>query len=222
MQFSFEIIPDFGGPLDRQDSYTLSLWLGSDALDDNGSVVEGSRQAEDWVVTLRTQPAPDAATDTPAASAAPSATDVRWADWDQVVRPLCEPSVQATVTDPASGASWQLTLASSSGNGGHADCTPVTDEDAAWMVSALGSTWEPQAVWVTFPDGTTYLGTLGSAGYGPEDSWVDEETGNMFERASARHICIHFPRSTDDMDAASYAIRHQHALSAYWQAMLAP
>ena len=222
VQFSFEIIPDFGAPLDRQDSYTLSLWLGSDALDDNGSVVEGSRQAEDWVVTLRTQPAPDAATDTPAASAAPSAADVRWAGWDEVVRALCEPSVQATVTDPASGTSWQLTLAPSSGNGGHADCTPVAEEDAAWMVSALGSTWEPQAVWVTFPNGSTFLGTLASAGYGPEDSWVDEETGDLFERASAKHICIHFPRSTDDMDVASYTISHQRALSAYWQALQTP
>ena len=191
-------------------------------LDDNGSVVEGSRQAEDWVVTLRTQPAPNAATDTPAASAAPSAADVRWAGWDELVKPLCEPSVQATVTDPASGTSWQLTLAPSSGNGGHADCTPVTDEDAARMVSALGSTWEPQAVLVTFPDGSTFLGTLASAGYGPEDSWVDEETGDLFERASARHICIHFPRSTDGMDAASYAISHQRALSAYWQALQTP
>ena len=222
VQFSFEIIPEADAPLDRQDTYTLSLWLGSDELAADGSIVEGSRQAEDWVVELRTQFADDTASGVPVTSAAPSATDVRWADWDEVVRPLCEPSVQATVTDPASGTSWQLTLASSSGNGGHADCTPVTDEDAAWMVSALRSTWEPQAVWVTFPDGTTYLGTLGSAGYGPEDSWVDEETGNLFERASAKHICIHFPRSTDGMDPSSYAIRHQQALSAFWQAMQTP
>lgn len=227
VQFSFEIIPDFGATLARQDTYTLSLWLGSDALDEDGSIVEGSRQAEDWVVELRTQPALDTATDMPVASAAPaastvpSAADVHWADWDEVVRPLCEPAVLATVTDPASGTSWQLTLAPSSGNGGHADCTPVTDEDAAWMVSALGSTWEPQAVWVTFPDGTTYLGTLASAGYGPEDTWLDEETGEMVERASAKHICIHFPRATDGMDPTSYAIRHQHALSAFRQAMQA-
>lgn len=227
VQFSFEIIPDFGATLARQDSYTLSLWLGSDALDEDGSIMPGSRQAEDWVVELRTQPADDTASGAPVASAAPaastapSAADVHWADWDEVVRPLCEPAVLATVTDPASGTSWQLTLAPSSGNGGHADCTPVTDEDAAWMVSALGSTWEPQAVWVTFPDGTTYLGTLASAGYGPEDTWLDEETGEMVERASAKHICIHFPRATDGMDPTSYAIRHQHALSAFRQAMQA-
>ena len=226
--FSFEIIPEADAPLDRQDSYTLSLWLGSDEVAADGSIVEGSRQAEDWVVELHTQPAPDTATDipvtsdAPAAATVPSAADVRWADWDEVVRPLCEPAVQATVTDPASGASWQLTLVPSIQSGSHADCTPVTDEDVARMVSALGSTWEPQAVWVTFPDGTTYLGTLGSAGYGPEDSWVDEETGNLLERASAKHICIHFPRSTDGMDPASYAIRHQHALSAYWQALQTP
>ena len=228
VQFSFEIIPDFGATLARQDSYTLSLWLGSDALDENGSIVEGSRQAEDWVVELRTQPADDTASGAPVASAAPaastapSAADVHWADWDEVVRPLCEPAVQATVTDPAGGTSWQLTLAPSSGNGGHADCTPVTDEDAAWMVSALGSTWEPQAVWVTFPDGMTYLGTLASAGYGPEDTWLDEETGEPVEQAGAKHICIHFPRATDGMNPTSYAIRHQHALSAFRQAMQAP
>ncbi|MGN0764822.1 MAG: hypothetical protein ACI4MK_15615 [Aristaeellaceae bacterium] len=228
VQFSFEIIPDSGATLALQDTYTLSLWLGSDQVAADGSIVEGSRQAEDWVVELRTQPALDTATDMPVASAAPaasivpSAADVRWADWDQVVRPLCEPAVQATVTDPAGGTAWQLTLAPSSGNGGHADCTPVTDEDAAWMVSALGSTWEPQAVWVTFPDGTTYLGTLASAGYGPEDAWLDEDTGEMVEHASAKHICIHFPRATDGMDPTSYAIRHQHALSACWQALQAP
>ena len=228
VQFSFEIIPESDAPLARQDSYTLSLWLGSDALDESGGIVEGSRQAEDWVVELRTRPASDTATDTPvtsdepAASAAPSAAAVRWAGWDQVVRPLCEPAVQATVTDPVSGTSWQLTLAPSTGNGGHADCTPVTEEDAAWMVSALGSTWEPQPVWVTFPDGTTCLGTLASAGYGPEDARVDEETGEPVERASAKHICIHFPRPTDGMDPTSYAIRHQHVLSACWQAMQTP
>lgn len=77
VQFSFEIIPEADAPLDRQDTYTLSLWLGSDALDDNGSVVEGSRQAEDWVVTLRTQFADDTASGVPVTSAAPSATDVR-------------------------------------------------------------------------------------------------------------------------------------------------
>lgn len=228
VQFSFEIIPDFGATLARQDSYTLSLWLGSDEVAADGSIVEGSRQAEDWVVELRTQPAADTATDSPVASAAPaastapSAADVRWAGWEEVVRPLCEPSVQATVIDPASGTSWQLTLAPSSGNGGHADCTPVTDEDAAWMVSALDSTWEPQPVWVTFPDGTTCLGTLASAGYGPEDARVDEDTGDLPQRASAKHICIHFPRATDGMDPTSYAISHQRALLAYWQALQAP
>ncbi|MGN0747767.1 MAG: hypothetical protein ACI4ML_13885 [Aristaeellaceae bacterium] len=214
--FSFEIIPDFGATLDRQDSYTLSLWLGSDEVSADGSIVEGSRQAEDWVVELHTQPEPEAATD------APASADVRWADWDEVVKPLCEPAVQATVTDPASGASWQLTLTPTAGSGAHADCTPVTDEDAARMVSALGSTWEPQAVLVTFPGGTTYLGTLASAGYGPEDAWADEATGELVDRASARYICIHFPRSTGGMDPTSYAICHQHALSAFWQAMLSP
>ncbi|MGN0971611.1 MAG: hypothetical protein ACI4OY_06615 [Aristaeellaceae bacterium] len=228
VQFSFEIIPEADATLDRQDAYTLSLWLVSDEVAADGSIVEGSRQAEDWVVELRTQSVPETTadapvtSDAPAASTVPSAADVRWADWDQVVMPLCEPAVQAIVTDPASGTSWQLTLAPSSGNGGHADCTPVTDEDAAWMVSALGSTWEPQAVWVTFPDGTICLGTLASAGYGPEDTWVDEDTGDLLERASAKHICIHFPHPTDGMDPTSYAIRHQHALSAFWQAMQAP
>ncbi|MGN1018750.1 MAG: hypothetical protein ACI4O7_00115 [Aristaeellaceae bacterium] len=69
--FSFEIIPEADAPLPRQDSYTLSLWLGSDEVSADGSIVEGSRQAEDWVVELRTQSAPDATAD------APSAADVR-------------------------------------------------------------------------------------------------------------------------------------------------
>ncbi|MGN0779575.1 MAG: hypothetical protein ACI4MJ_10535 [Aristaeellaceae bacterium] len=61
--FSFEVIPSPDAPLPRQDSYTLSLWLGSDALDADGSIMPGSRQAEDWVVELRTRPAPETTAD---------------------------------------------------------------------------------------------------------------------------------------------------------------
>lgn len=53
VMFSLEIIPD--APLEKQAQYTLSMWLGSDAIDEHGSIVEGSRQAEDWVVEIKPQ-----------------------------------------------------------------------------------------------------------------------------------------------------------------------
>ena len=69
--FSFEITPPADAPLARQDSYTLGLGLGSEAVGGDGGIIEGSRQAEDWVVELQAQPAPDAS------AGGPSSADVR-------------------------------------------------------------------------------------------------------------------------------------------------
>lgn len=63
VQFSFEIIPE--STMDKQATYTLNLWLGSDEVAMDGSIVEGSRQAEDWVVEIqpKAEGTPDASAD---------------------------------------------------------------------------------------------------------------------------------------------------------------
>lgn len=50
VHFSVEIIPD--APLAKQDSYTLSLWLGHDQVDLDNTIVKGSRASTDWLVTV--------------------------------------------------------------------------------------------------------------------------------------------------------------------------
>lgn len=212
VQFSFEIIPE--STMDKQATYTLNLWLGSDEVALDGSIVEGSRQAEDWVVEIQPKVEGTPATKTDAAQQ--TAADVVYADWYETVAPLCQAKTDVTVTDPATGIAWKMQIAVSEDSGNFAEGEPVGDADAQAMVKAVGSTWEPHAVWVSFPNGMTYLGTLGSWGYAPEQNTVEED-GIVVE--NPQYACIHFPRSTEGMTTKSYALAHQTAISAAWAGM---
>ncbi len=148
----------------------------------------------------------------PTLSIAPSASNVRYANWYTEVKARCKLYPYATVYDFTTGLSWQVHMFSF---GAHADAEPLTAEDTANMVKAFGgvNTWTPKAVWVVFSDGRVYMASTHDM---PHE--VDHIAGNNF----AGHLCIHFPRTAEQVAAIGpYATSHQKAIDLGWTATLA-
>ena len=113
-----------------------------------------------------------------------------------------------TVYDFSTGYSWKLRIMSKDA---HMDAEPATAQDTATMLKAFGgkTTWTPKAVWVTFSDGKTYMGSTHDTPHG-----VSHVSGNDF----AGHLCVHFPLSmAKAQEIGSYAVSHQEAINAGWE-----
>ncbi|MDD3212967.1 MAG: peptidoglycan-binding protein [Eubacteriales bacterium] len=148
----------------------------------------------------------------PTLSTAPSASNVRYANWYTEVKARCKLYPYATVYDFTTGLSWKVHMFSF---GAHADAEPLTKEDTANMVKAFGgvNTWTPKAVWVVFSDGRVYMASTHDM---PHE--VQHITNNNF----AGHLCIHFPRTAAQVAAIGpYATSHQKAIDLGWTATLA-
>lgn len=116
-----------------------------------------------------------------------------------------------TVYDPASGYSWTLRIMTKDA---HMDAEPLTAEDTAIMNKAFGgkTTWTPKAVWVTFADGKTYIGSTHNVPHTPYHL-----TNNNFPG----HLCVHFPISMEKAEEIGpYATSHQETINEAWNKIL--
>ena len=113
-----------------------------------------------------------------------------------------------TVYDFSTGYSWKLRIMTKDA---HMDAEPATAEDTAIMIKAFGNktTWTPKAVWVTFSDGKTYIGSTHDVPHSPQHL-----TSNNF----AGHLCVHFPIPMSKAESiGSYAVSHQEAINEGWE-----
>ena len=79
------------------------------------------------------------------------------------------------------------------------------------MYKAFGNknTWTPKAVWVTFPDGKTYIASMHN---------VPHLSGSIKDNNFDGHLCIHFPREMDEAEETGpYAVSHQQAIIKGWE-----
>lgn len=179
-----------------------------------------TRARKDWVFTIHPQQA-----EVQPASQPKADRNVRFASWEDTVRLLADEEAIVTVEAPSTGAGWQMRLAVA-GKGRYADAKPISQTDAEKMVSAVGSTMSPQPVYFTFPNGQTYLGTLGSRGYDPDEEAVYDEDGMATltledgEAIELKQVAyIHFPRDDDSLEPNGYGAAHQKALTRAWKEM---
>ena len=114
-----------------------------------------------------------------------------------------------TVYDFSTGYSWKLRIMTKDA---HMDAEPATAEDTAIMLKAFGgkTTWSPKAVWVTFSDGKTYIGSTHDVPHSPQHL-----SNNNFNG----HLCVHFPISMEKAQSIGpYATSHQEAINEGWVA----
>jgi peptidoglycan hydrolase-like protein with peptidoglycan-binding domain len=164
--------------------------------------------------TAKPAPTVPGATATPKPTAppvdtAPTASQVRYANWYTEIRTRCHTYPYATVYDYNTGLSWKVHMFSL---GAHADSEPMTAADTAIMVQAFGGkyTWTPKPVWVVMSDGRVYMASTHDNPHG-----VDHNTSNNFPG----HLCIHFPRTQAEVMAiGDYATSHQAAIDLGWKA----
>ena len=108
-----------------------------------------------------------------------------------------------TVYDFSTGYSWKLRIMTKDAH---------MDADTAIMLKAFGgkTTWTPKAVWVTFSDGKTYIGSTHDVPHSPQHL-----SNNNFNG----HLCVHFPISIDKAKSIGpYATSHQEAINEGWAA----
>lgn len=206
-------------PIPRQESYTLSVYIANHQVNNEGEHLMDTRIRKDWVFTIH----PQQAEVQPASQPKADHRNVQFGNWENTVRPLVDEEAIVTVEDPITGAGWQMRLAVA-GKGRYADAKPIHQADADAMVSAVGSTMSPQPVYVTFPNGQTYLGTLGSRGYDPDEEVVYDEDGTATltleegEVIELKQVAyIHFPRDDDSIEPNGYGAAHQKALMQAWK-----
>ncbi len=140
---------------------------------------------------------------------APSAANVRYANWYTEVKAHCKQYPNVTVYDFVTGLNWQMNIFST---GAHADAEPLTSNDTANMNRAFGgkTTWTPKAVWVVFSDGRVYLASTHNTPHDPYHIRTNDFNG---------HVCIHFPREMEQVEAIGpYATSHQKSIDLGWVA----
>lgn len=208
-------------PIPRQDSYTLSVYIANHQVTPENEHLMETRISKDWVFTIH----PQQIEAQPISHSEPDATvaDVQFANWEDTVRPLVNDAVIVTVKDPISGITWEMQVVAAE-NGNYADAKPISKADAEAMVSAVGSVMSPQPVYVAFPNGQTYLGTIGSRGYEPDEdveygedgtATMTLEDGSVIELKQVAYI--HFPRVDHDLDPNGYGAAHQKVLKQAWE-----
>ena len=104
--------------------------------------------------------------------------------WESDIQTVFPRGGTATVTDVDSGISWQVSRYQGTN---HADCQPLTSEDAAKMKQACGGewTWERRAIIVTI-DGKHYAASMNCMPHG---------NGSIGGNGFGGHHCIHFINS---------------------------
>lgn len=209
LAFTAEIIPS--EPLPLQEEYTLSFYITNWEVTPEGEYLReepnNTWQKMDWVVTVK--PTVKADTSFTLPEEEPS---ILYANWYDEVESMCKSPTEVTLYSPKADVSCQVSIQT---NGAHADGVPVTEKDEAVLVT-LEDGWEPQIVYVTFPNGGTYLASMAVVGYKQDsNNSLTDEDGNP-----VRNLCIHFPRTAEQVKAiGSYATHHQEALDEAWQQM---
>lgn len=137
-----------------------------------------------------------------------SASSVQNVNWYSM-RGKYKDGIIVTVYDFDTGLSWNLKTMSKDK---HWDMEPVTAADVTTMYKAFGNktTWTPKAVWVTFPDGATYIASTANTPHG-----TYHITNNNFDG----HLCVHFPLSMKTAEGIGpNAVRFQQAILTGWEA----
>jgi len=208
-------------PIPRQDSYTLSVYIANHQVTSENEHLMETRISKDWVFTIHPQQIE--AQLISQSEPVNAIGDVQFANWEDTVRPLVNDAVIVMVKDPLSGITWQMQVVAAE-NGNYADAKPISKADAEAMVSAVGSVMSPQPVYVAFPNGQTYLGTIGSRGYEPDEdveygedgtATMTLEDGSVIELKQVAYI--HFPRADHDLDPNGYGAAHQKVLKQAWE-----
>ena len=110
--------------------------------------------------------------------------------------------------DFSTGYSWNMTVMSKDK---HCDAEPVTADDTNNLYKAfLGlSKWAIKPVWVSFPDGSTYIAATYSVAHDTQHN-----TQNNFDG----HVCIHFPLDMDEAkEIGDWATSMQEAILEGWE-----
>ena len=138
---------------------------------------------------------------------APAASQVRYANWYSVIRDIARKMPDVVIYDPESGLHFNLHMFSF---GKHADSETPTAADTAILNQVVGvNTWTPKFVWVVFPDGQVFIGSIHSHGHE-----VDHTPNNDLEG----HICLHFPRVMSEAEQTGpYAVSHQNEINWGWE-----
>ena len=146
-------------------------------------------------------------TSSSASFVAPKASQVKYANWYSVIRDIARKMPDVVIYDPESGLYFNLHMFSF---GKHADSETPTAADTAILNQVVGvNTWTPKFVWVVFPDGQVYIGSIHSHGHE-----VDHTPNNDLEG----HICLHFPRVMSEAEQTGpYAVSHQKEINWGWE-----
>ena len=142
------------------------------------------------------------------ATTMPDPASVQNVNWYTYIRPKYDAGTVMQIYDFSTGYTWQCVMMS---NGAHSDSQPRTADDTAVMYKAFGNknTWTPKAVWVTFPDGKTYIASMHN---------VPHLSGSIKDNNFDGHLCIHFPREMDEAEETGpYAVSHQQAIIKGWE-----
>ena len=137
----------------------------------------------------------------------PSASQVQYANWYTTIRAIAKKMPDVVLYDPDSGLHFNLHMFSF---GKHADSETPTAADTAILNQVVGvNDWTPKYVWVCFPDGQVYIGSIHSHGHE-----VDHTPNNNLEG----HICLHFPRVMSEAEQTGpYAVSHQKEINWGWE-----
>jgi hypothetical protein len=137
----------------------------------------------------------------------PAASKVQYANWYSTIRAIAKSMPDVVIYDPDSGLHFNLHMFSF---GKHADSETPTAADTAVLNQVVGvNEWTPKYVWVCFPDGQVYIGSIHSHGHE-----VDHTPGNNLEG----HICLHFPRVMSEAEQTGpYAVSHQKEINWGWE-----
>lgn len=179
------------------------------------SALEAAEKKNTASASASSTPATSSTSSSAAASAvtgtvfkAPSASEVRFADWYNETRAQAKLMPNAIIYDYATGLHYNVNMFSF---GKHCDAEPITASDTAIMYRIMGmNNWTPHAVWVILSDGKVYMASTHSHGHE-----VDNISGNNLEG----HICIHFPRemTASEKESMPYAVSHQQEILRGWE-----
>ena len=139
---------------------------------------------------------------------APTAAEVRFADWYSEIRTEAKLLPNVIIYDYVTGLHYTVNMFSF---GKHADAEPLTDADTQTMYRIMGKDdWTPHAVWVVFSDGRVYMASTHSYGH---------DLDNFTDNGLTGHICIHFPRemTSNEKKTMPYALRHQQEIIRGWE-----
>lgn len=143
-----------------------------------------------------------------ASGSTPSAASVKNVNWFTSIRTKYKAGTVVTIYDFRTGLSWKCRFMS---NGNHADSEPLTSTDTNTMYQAFGkkTTWNPKAVWVTMPDGNTFIASMHN---------TPHLSGSIKDNNFDGHLCIHFPREMSEAEKTGpYAVTHQKEIQKGWE-----